>query len=800
MNKQNEHLIDSELNLADFNFPVSEGIDRRLAWAAARAYLKYRKAEFRSYDLYEVFREIISTCLRDIRDLKDIAVAGKFVVQVPVCNSIVVYVVGRDHELTLDLAVEQSFGGIEFKSLKLMGLFKARGIATRCYFREVEIANEPSVVRFSSMDFRIVNNFWTFSPQYVMLALATNIRALIEKRKPAKRYQVEPALIAVDILIPIWNSPKLFARLFADLRTTLPCTGPKVRLLIRNDKSDEFATNRLNQEIANLRSARPDLVIELAHNSENLGFINNSNLLFSQSTADIVILLTSDIRLPDDWLRRMICPLLSVRDVALATPFAANGANLDIAVPAGLSWKDLDEFARELNPCFPDAETTVGYCLALKRSAFMPSEPLFDTVYVNGYGDDSDLYYRMVNRGFRGVVVDNMVIYHSGGGSFSLVDSVATLREENYRRFMDRWHDAFERRIHEKAAAVRKSADKILATVRPIRGVGDAIFILPTGNLKYGGVKAVSQIIEGCRESGLDVGGVTLSSHAAAPGTMTSEYEFFDKGQFNAWRVRKHRIVLATSHSTVPWGRSLADVWGSELWYFVQGPEAAFSSGRYARSVLEGYRSVDRILCVSEYLADMIKCVSGLNAEVIHLGPDPLEFYPGDCDRLERGVAIHYGGRADKGSDLAAIAALSLVARGFQVFAFGEHSGTMDYPEGVTALGQLSPSGLRKLFQRVPIYVDLSRFEGLGLLALEATYCGATPVLLNNGGAARELATLGIGIALDGISAVHRLGEICENYITRDSKCKLHRGATTEMRHSLDTAIHRIAGLIDAGE
>ena len=621
------------------------------------------------------------------------------------------------------------------------------------------------------------------------------------KLRAARGVSDEPSLDeVVHSSTGIWNSPNLFCRLFDDLHKTLPLGGPRIRLIIRNDKSDSFATRHLIKQVDKFRSTRPDVVVELTHNVENLGFIHNSNLLFKDSRAEIVILLTTDIRLPDYWLERVVRPLLIEEDIALATPFAVNGANLDIALPPGLFWKDLDKVASELDPCFPDAETTVGYCLAIKRSSFLPSESLFDSVYINGYGDDSDLYYRMVNRGRRGVIVDNLVIYHLGGGSFSLVDDVDSLRAENYQRFMDRWHDAYNQRFREKVKHVRKCADNLLSAVRPIRGVGDAVFILPTGNMKYGGVKAVSRIIEGSRELGLDVGGIVLSNCNKSAEAMAAEYECFDRSALDEWSIRKHRIVLATSHNTVPWGRSLADLWGSELWYFVQGPESAFSGGRYARSVLESYGTADRILCVSEYLAEMIKCVSGLDAEIVRLGPDPLEFYPGSQQRTGREVAIQYSGREEKGSDLAAIATLALVAKGFHVLAFGEAVGTIDYPEGVTALGKLTSSELRRLFQRASFYVDLSRYEGLGLLALEATLCGATPVFLRNGGSARELLSLGIGIALDGIDSIHRLGDICDSFLAGRENTAISDSSKLEARYSYEAAIQKISRLIDGRE
>ena len=220
----------------------------------------------------------------------------------------------------------------------------------------------------------------------------------------------------------------------------------------------------------------------------------------------------------------------------------------------------------------------------------------------------------------------------------------------------------------------------------------------------------------------------------------------------------------------------------------------AFGGGRHTQSVLDGLKRFDRLLCVSDYLRELVKNLTDIDADVIPYGPNALEFYPVKAKR-QKAVAIQFSGRADKGSDLAAIAVPSLLNAGFDVTAFGAETVQIDFPVKLKFVGQIAPVALRALFSRVEFYVDLSRYEGLGMLSLEATFCGAVPVFLRNGGTARELARLTAGIPLHTIDELHLLGPRLDaerNTLERFAAGRAQVVQSYNLKHAVDTFVEKL--------
>jgi glycosyltransferase involved in cell wall biosynthesis len=426
-----------------------------------------------------------------------------------------------------------------------------------------------------------------------------------------------------------------------------------------------------------------------------------------------------------------------------------------------------------------------------------PSEELFSLAFENGYGDDSDLYYRIVSKGLRGAIVDNMVIYHQGGGSFNLLDNVEQLRKDNFRAWSSFWMPLYQRRIHDVAARQKRMRKRYFSDPRDKKT--DVLFVLPLDYRKAGGVEAVFKIVEGLREKGLSVDIYCIRHHEGADRT-DFEYRSYSSAEVAdvselARHVGNPKVVISTSHDTAPYVESLKSMMRCESWHFVQGPEMAFSSGAFSAAVVRDLRAADKVLCVSEYLSDLVKVITEKAATVIPYGPDPVEFYSIGQNQTKT-IAVHFAGRADKGSDLAGIAVPVLLNAGYTVEVFGEVSDYFDYDSRLKPHGYVNASALRKIFQRCSHYLDLSHYEGLGMLTLEAVFCGAIPISMRNGGSAGIIEQEKAGIILDGLTSIHRLPEIIEaKSLGIDGKAS---GEAVRQRANLDAAVAKFAEILEA--
>ena len=235
----------------------------------------------------------------------------------------------------------------------------------------------------------------------------------------------DPLPEPVDIVIPIYNGaaylPELFARLA--VHTTTPH-----RLIVVDDASSDPAVGAL---LARLRPIRDScLGIEVIRNETNLGFVASANRGLAASSRHAV-LLNSDVRVPANWLERLMRPIFDDERVASTTPFS-NRATIcsfpnfcrDNDMLLGLSVDDIDRHFRAFKPpVFPvELPTGLGFCMGMSRR-FLDCVGHFEAeVFGRGYGEENDWCCRAIDAGGSHALVENLFVEHDHGGSFSAAE------------------------------------------------------------------------------------------------------------------------------------------------------------------------------------------------------------------------------------------------------------------------------------------------------------------------------------------------------------------------------------------
>jgi glycosyltransferase involved in cell wall biosynthesis len=163
--------------------------------------------------------------------------------------------------------------------------------------------------------------------------------------------------------------------------------------------------------------------------------------------------------------------------------------------------------------------------------------------------------------------------------------------------------------------------------------------------------------------------------------------------------------------------------------------EVAFPTGANSET-LDALKRVEHVICVSRCLEDYIRFIAPRATVVqLSLGPHPDTFYPRDITRDPKSVAIAVSANPEKGSVHAMQIGLFLRERGFSLRFFGWEPDAILYPASLgEVLRNTQREALATLFSRTEFFVDCSRFEGLGLLPLEAAFCGCIPLLDVAGG------------------------------------------------------------------
>lgn len=561
----------------------------------------------------------------------------------------------------------------------------------------------------------------------------------------------------VSVIIPVYGSP----RYTLDIRNEIEAFLPELRALngrviISIDGHESAAQTSLHLEL--LDGMDPDMV-EVHSHKKNIGFIGNVNYLYRHTAADgIVVLLTTDVKMPPATLTRIIAPLVAEKNVALATPFAIGGENLEAPTSDVLHWRDLDTILSAIEPTYPDAETNVGYLLAVDRRKYRGAE-LFDEFFVNGYGDDSDLYYRCVNLGYRGVVVDNCCVFHEHGASFSLTQKRTDLQVENHRRFMHRWGEIYLSRYPAAAEALKKlksARSRIVSGLVRSIPAPQVVFMLPTNDRRIGGVAAVYDVVEGLCDMGVLAGVISRTMPLDESGHQSRSISYDDAPRRDAI-LANASILIATAHDTCETVKKLASQHGLKTGYFIQGPEFSFSDGQFLNSVVTGYRGFDAYFVVSSYLKDITAAFVDQPITLIPYGPPLSRYYDLKTPRELNSIAVQLNGNPNKGAAYVAGVVASLARQGFKIYSFGDKSRRDMRQNFCNHLGFLTTSEKVRLFNHVEFYLDASNYEGLGLLLMESIQCGTIPLYRHNGGTADILKSAAAGIEIGDYAAIGKI-------------------------------------------
>lgn len=536
----------------------------------------------------------------------------------------------------------------------------------------------------------------------------------------------EAARETIDLIIPVYNRSDLVDKLFQSMHTA---DWAMVRRCI---VIDDFSDNFTKQFLEGLAATDPKIL--LLRNEQNMGFLRSCNRAMRHVESDIFLLVNSDIQVRQGWLKRMVDPFADPK-IALATPLATSGANLSVALRDGETWRDADQQLSAHTPSYPDACTAIGYCMAVRRAA-LADGPLFDDVYVHGYGEDTDLHYRLVDQGWRSVICDNLLIHHVGGASYILQADASAIIDGNRKIFFERWgakHEA-EHRVFVKRNdlnAILNSKRQLLdpVTAAPI----DVLLVSPGNNRKYGGIKVIFELAD--HLSMRSMRGLVYSMNETLP-RHTHDHEavkpVFARRDIGT-RAEAIGIVVATGVGTFAEASALAREYKSRLALLLQGPEHFFGNGEHFSALQEMCQQADMILTVSPYLSQLAASLGGRNIQEAALGPDDHVFYPRPVVR-ERAIAISCSQTTDKSFRFALPVAQELATRGWKINFFGDNTDNPALPRNLGVRhGQLTPQNLAKLFSSCQFYLDMSLFEGLGLLPLENAFCGSVPIMTPKG-------------------------------------------------------------------
>lgn len=220
----------------------------------------------------------------------------------------------------------------------------------------------------------------------------------------------------IDIIVPIYNA-------FDDTNECLERLHRYTPIMHRIYLIDDASTDpRIEGLCAQFVKERPNAIT--IKQPSNKGFISTVNLGFTHATGHVV-LLNTDAYVPENWLDRLLLPILYDQSVATVTPMTNNGeiANIPVICKAELLAPgvadQVDIVAQQFDPLesLTDVPTGVGFCMAIS-SVWLDKVKSFDTSFGRGYGEEVDWCQRVRSLGGKHVLTGALFVEHRGGMSF----------------------------------------------------------------------------------------------------------------------------------------------------------------------------------------------------------------------------------------------------------------------------------------------------------------------------------------------------------------------------------------------
>lgn len=219
--------------------------------------------------------------------------------------------------------------------------------------------------------------------------------------------------------------------------TTAPCLksifasspgGDYEVIVVDNNSSDEtvaWLTDLMERELR----------LKCIFNHRNRGFAGGNNDGIRIASGEFIVLLNSDCMVSGNWMRDLTAPLSVDRSIGITGPVSNAVGNEQKIFTTG---DDPEEIMREGSSWVSrsggssfETDMLVFFCVAFRKELVDRLGPL-DENFGLGFWEDDDYCARARKAGYRLVCVEDVFVYHRGGGSFGNAGvSTGKLMKEN---------------------------------------------------------------------------------------------------------------------------------------------------------------------------------------------------------------------------------------------------------------------------------------------------------------------------------------------------------------------------------
>ena len=542
-------------------------------------------------------------------------------------------------------------------------------------------------------------------------------------RQPASPPQSQHDL---SVIIPVFNNADLFRLVVLDLTAAIRASQglARVEIIVVDDES-------ASDQVDEIASVCSEYSLELLTNPTNLGYLRSVNRAAQAANFNLLLVLNTDIRFPPDTIDRALAVLDASGATLVTVPEFERLANLGLRAD---SWVHADRMLAS-SPAWMPACTAEGYFLfwARRDSSDVP----FDESLGHGYGEDTDLHYRVVTSGRRSVLALNACVLHSGSASYALHGDQGGIRDKAWEHFRYHWGELHD--LHWPAHALNIQRHLTVLSDRGGRSPieSDYLFVVPRMSESVGGLAVAATAAKSLSATGAKVSIVTLQdgSDSIVIGGALRLIPVTDVAS-----AKRDAPLTVLFGDTLPaFVEKAASASRTDMIYVLQGPDWYMNP-----LSLKGLKQIGALatltLANSDYMVDQASVIGARRVERFAIPTPPVSATLND--REDRPYKVAAVIREDHGKAPWASAAVlnHFALRGDEVAAIVPNASTRNFVEThllegtVTVTECRSPREVSSVLTDTRVLVDLSLYEGWGMVPREALAVGTKVVTLSNGG------------------------------------------------------------------
>lgn len=542
----------------------------------------------------------------------------------------------------------------------------------------------------------------------------------------------------VKILIPFHNSVHWIRPCLEAIRNSKFLMK---NVIIANDRSS------VSERLICAKVTKEFGVNKIINNEGRPGFGGCVNFAIENIDSEYILILNSDCLIAENTIESLLTPLANNLNYFMSCPISNNSPNYSFKIPQGMNYKSVANYLCKLykplsNDPYVEAATVVGNCLMVKKSIFHALGGFGDEWGI-GYGEETDLQFKGMERGYRSILVLNTYVYHFGGGSFKSISDIDDHKQKNHKAFIKKWGRKYIELTKAQDFDPILLLSFIFSNLKNKNGItNEVIFYMATIDQQIGGIHSIVDICNHLITNGVNATCALMGKNAEELIGKYKEPIYFtpicfdtEEDFLNASNSLNFRIIVSTIHTSAEFCSKLKIKDIKHLQY-IQGLEYMFETGGAFSNALNSYRYGDGYIFASKFLEDKLTALlpkkpkhvinPNINSEIFYQDKNQKDYFLGLCLR----------GPEDKGQGFLLNLLLNKNLKNKKIIIFGhEKYKFLKTMRNVNFIElPISRERLAKHLRKTSSYIDLSAHEGFGLMGKEAIMCGCNLFYSNYGG------------------------------------------------------------------